>query len=226
MGQHGAVTRDREAPRGDLADFQHDPSRQPRSVVSTSDGATVEDLVRQAQGGDADAFGRLYDLFAPRLFRYVRYRVREPSDAEDLVQRVFVSVIEALPRYEHRGVPFAAWLFRLAHNTVIDHGRTAREHRPLDAVEGRPTDDPGPADLAARSADLALLDEAIRSLTPDQQQVIACRFFAGLSTAETAKVMGRGEIAIRALQFRAIGALRRRLAGTFDVERLSLEETP
>ena len=189
-----------------------------------ADGDAIEDLVLRARTGDADAFACLYDLFAPRLHRYIRFRVREPSDAEDLVQRVFVSVIEAMPRYEQRGVPFAAWLFRLAHNAVIDFARTTREHRPLDSIADSPADAPGPAEAAVRSSDLATLDAAIRTLTPDQQQVIACRFFAGLSSAETARVLGRREIAVRALQFRALGALRRRLAGTLDLDRLPLGE--
>ena len=189
-----------------------------------ADGDAIDGLVQRARGGDADAFASLYDLFAPRLHRYVRFRVREPSDAEDLVQRVFVSVLEALPRYEQRGVPFAAWLFRLAHNAVIDFARTTRDHRPLDSVADSPTDEPGPAEAAVRSSDRATLDAAIRTLTPDQQQVIACRFFAGLSSTETAQVLGRREIAVRALQFRAIGALRRRLAGSLDLDRLPLGE--
>ncbi len=226
MRQSGAVTREETTRTGDPATPRCEPSRPGQAVVSTPDGATIEDLVQRARGGDSDAFGSLYDLFAPRLHRYVRFRVREPSDAEDLVQRVFVSVLEALPRYEQRGVPFAAWLFRLAHNAVIDFARTSREHRPLDSIADSPTDTPGPAEAAVRSSDLATLDAAIRTLTPDQQQVIACRFFAGLSSAETARVLGRREIAVRALQFRALGALRRRLAGSLDLDRLPLGEAP
>ncbi|MGC8634911.1 MAG: sigma-70 family RNA polymerase sigma factor [Candidatus Limnocylindrales bacterium] len=202
------------------------PSREPGSIVTTGDGDAIEQLVARARDGDTAAFGRLYDLFAPRLYRYVRFRVREPTDAEDLVQRIFVRVIEALPRYEQRGLPFAAWIFRLAHNAVIDRARTARDHRTLDSIADRPADGPGPAELAARSADLAALEAAIHDLTPDQQQVIACRFFGGLSTAETAQVLGRREVAVRALQFRAIAALRRGLAGTVDFEGFGVEEAP
>ncbi len=200
---------------------QRQPSHRPAPIVSTLDGDTIDDLVERARAGDADAFGSLYDMFAPRLYRYLRFRTREPSDAEDLVQRVFVKVVEALPRYEQRGAPFAAWLFRLAHNAVIDFARTGREHASLDSVADRPADAPGPAEVAAHASDLAALDAAIRALTPDQQQVIACRFFAGLSSAETAQVMGRREIAVRALQFRALGALRRALAGTLDLDTLA-----
>jgi RNA polymerase sigma-70 factor, ECF subfamily len=200
------------------------PSRPPLPLVSTADGSTIDALVARAADGDSDAFAALYDEFAPRLYRYVAFRVREPSDAEDLVQRVFVKLIEALPRYEQRGVPFSAWLFRLAHNATIDFARTGRDHRPLEAVADRPADTPDPADVAASSADAAVLEAAIRTLTEDQQQVIACRFFGGLSTAETARVLGRREVAVRALQFRALGALRRRLLEAQEIETLTTGE--
>ncbi len=197
------------------------PSHPAPPLVSTADGRTIDALVARAADGDSDAFAALYDEFAPRLYRYVAFRVREPSDAEDLVQRVFVKLIESLPRYEQRGVPFSAWLFRLAPNATIDLARTARDHRPLEAIADHPSDTPDPAAVAASSADAAMLDAAIRTLTEDQQHVIACRFFAGLSTTETAKVLGRREVAVRALQFRALGALRRRLVGAQAIDALA-----
>ncbi|MGZ6269651.1 MAG: RNA polymerase sigma factor, partial [Candidatus Limnocylindrales bacterium] len=94
----------------------------------TLDEAAVEQLVAAARGGDAEAFGRLFDHYREPVYRYIASRIRRPTDAEDLTQIVFVKVLEALPRYESRGVPFAGWLFRLARNTVIDFVRTHREH--------------------------------------------------------------------------------------------------
>ena len=223
MGQSGTMILEDSRPESPGREMAR-PSRPPRPLVSTADGRTIDELVAGAADGDGDAFAALYDEFAPRLYRYVAFRVREPSDAEDLVQRVFVKLIEALPRYEQRGVPFSAWLFRLAHNAAIDFARTGRDHAPLEAVADRPGDAPDPADVATSSADAAVVDAAIRTLTADQQQVIACRFFAGLSTAETARVLGRGEVAVRALQFRALGALRRYLRESPEIETLTLRE--
>ncbi len=226
----GAASRDANAAGDPLAD---DPSRRPSAVVPTADdrtivspdGGEVDALVARAARGDAGAFAVLYDEFAPRMYRYVAFRVREPADAEDLVQRVFVKVIEALPRYEQRGAPFSAWLFRLAHNAVIDFARTGRNHAPLDVAAELPADAPDPSELVARAADTARLEHALRSLTPDQQQVVACRFYAGLSVAETARVLGRREIAVRSLQFRALAALRRSLGLAADspLDRLPFE---
>ena len=93
----------------------------------TVDDATIERLVQQARDGDAGAFGQLFDHYGEPIYRYIASRVNRPSDAEDLTQVVFVKALEALPRYESRGIPFGGWLFRLARNTVIDHVRTRRE---------------------------------------------------------------------------------------------------
>src|SRR5437016_8067938 len=100
------------------------------------DDAALERLVQQAKNGDADAFGEIFDHYHEPIYRYVASRVQRPSDAEDLTQSVFVKALEALPRYEVRGIPFGGWLFRLARNAVIDFVRTNRQHADIaDAVE-------------------------------------------------------------------------------------------
>src|SRR5260221_9610115 len=90
------------------------------------DGETLDRLVAEAKAGDPEAFGQIFDEFHGAIFRFVASRVGSPSDAEDLTQLVFVKAIEALPRYEARGVPFGGWLFRLARNATIDYSRTHR----------------------------------------------------------------------------------------------------
>lgn len=205
----------REGARGRVA---ASASRPVVSVVSSNEGPEIDALVDRARNGDAEAFGELYDRFAPRVHRYVLFRVRVREDAEDLVQRIFLKAMEALPRYERRGVPFGAWLFRLAHNAVIDFGRTHRDHQPLeDAAAAAGSDDP--EDAASRSEEVRELRGALGRLTADQRHVIALRFFAGLDTRDAARVLGRREIAVRALQFRALAALRRELTAARPVGR-------
>lgn len=177
----------------------------------TIDDETVERLVAAAKAGDPEAFGSLFDAYYGPVYRFVASRVGRPSDAEDLTQTVFVRAFEALPRYEVRGSPFGGWLFRLARNTVIDHVRTRREHIELEVVTNRATEDAGPEAVAALRDDLDAVARALKELTEDQREVIALRFFAGLSAKEAAEAMGRQEGTIRGLQFRAIGALRRSL---------------
>ena len=177
----------------------------------TLDDAAIERLVDEARAGDAWAFGRLFDHFHLPVHRYVASHVRRPSDAEDLTQLVFVKALEALPRYESRGIPFGGWLFRLARNAVIDHVRTSHEHADLAQSADRAGRDAGPDELAETRQEIEAVRAALSTLTDDQRDVIALRFFAGLSAREAADAMGKQEGTIRGLQFRAIAALRRQL---------------
>jgi RNA polymerase sigma-70 factor (ECF subfamily) len=179
--------------------------------MTHTDNAAIEELVAAAKDGDAGAFGRLFDHFHEPVHRYVAARVRRPSDAEDLAQLVFVKALEALPRYEQRGVPFGGWLFRLARNVVIDHIRTHREHVELDELTERPGQEAGPEEQVLARQEMDAVTAALQSLTDEQRDAIALRFFAGLSAREAAVAMGKQEGTVRGIQFRAIAALRRRL---------------
>ena len=184
------------------------------------DDEALDRLVLEAKGGDPWAFGRLFDEYHEPVYRFIANRVKRPSDAEDLTQLVFVKALEALPRYESRGVPFGGWLFRLARNVVIDHIRTRREHTTLDLIVERSSSDDGPGELAVLRQEMDTVATAIRRLTPEQREAIELRFFAGLSAREAAEVMGRQEGTIRGLQFRALAALRRELGVESDADEL------
>ncbi len=181
------------------------------------DDETLDRLVAEAQRGDPEAFGRIFDAYAVRIQRFIASRVNSPSDAEDLTQLVFVKALEALPRYEVRGIPFGGWLFRLARNAIIDQVRTRRDHLSLVAAATRETEDAGPEAMAALRDDLDRVARALAELTDDQREVIELRFFAGLSVHETADAMGRQDGTIRGLQFRALASLRRSLGIELDV---------
>jgi len=186
----------------------------------TIDDEAVERLVAAAKAGDPEAFGSLFDAYYGPVYRYVASRVGRPSDAEDLAQLVFVKVLESLPRYEQRGVPFGGWLFRLARNVVIDHVRTRREHVTLDVIGEKSSDDQGPDELAVLRQEMDSIAHALRRLTPEQREAVELRFFAGLSAKEAAEAMGRQEGTVRGLQFRAIAALRRELGIAPDIDEL------
>ncbi len=175
------------------------------------DEETLDRLVAEAKRGDPDAFGRIFDAYAGPLYRFIVSRVNNPSDAEDLTQLVFVKALEALPRYEARGIPFGGWLFRLARNAIIDQIRTRRDHLSLVTATTRETEEAGPEAMASLRDDLDRVARALTALTDDQREVIELRFLAGLSVLETAVAMGRQEGTIRGLQFRAIASLRRTL---------------
>src|SRR5919197_545996 len=177
----------------------------------TVDDAALDRIVDEARGGDPEAFAAIFDRFHEPVYRYIVSRVYRPADAEDLTQLVFVKVLEALPRYESRGVPFGGWLFRLARNVLIDHVRTRHETTGLEVLLERADVDRGPDDWAMAREEIEAVGIALAALTDEQRETIALRFFAGLSAKEVAIAMGKQEGTIRGLQFRAIAALRRQL---------------
>jgi RNA polymerase sigma-70 factor, ECF subfamily len=160
-----------------------------------------------ARAGDEAAFVAVYRAYAPAVYRFCLARSRHPADAEDLLQQTFLRVVEALPRYEDRGLPFGAWLFRIARSVTVDQHRRRRDDVSLEIEVGETT---GAADAPAIDlGDREMLLAALAGLTPDQREVVRLRFFADLSARETGLLLGRDEAAVRALQWRALAALRR-----------------
>ena len=171
----------------------------------------TEELVREAQGGNLGAFARLYDLYFERIYRYIMARVGNPPEAEDLTQEVFLRAMRSLNSFRFRGPPFAAWLFRIAHNLVVDRIRRSKvggEAIPLESIAALPTGT-NVEEEALRTLDHEELRRSLEKITDLQRQVILLRFMGGLSLAETAAVMKRNENAIKALQHSGIQALRR-----------------
>jgi RNA polymerase sigma-70 factor (ECF subfamily) len=172
------------------------------------DDAALDALVGRAADGDGGAFADLYDRFAPRVRRFLCHQVGDPDLAEDLLQRTFLKMIEGLPTYRSRGLPFGAWVFRIARNTAIDQWRTARPSSSLDAAMEIAAAEGDPVATAERNADADRIRGALRSLPADQRDVLVWRFYAQLTPAETALLMSRSPGAVRTLQHRALTALR------------------
>lgn len=165
---------------------------------------------RAVTARDQEAFGALYDLYLTRIYRYLYFRAGSQPDAEDLAELVFLKAWEAIDRFRWQGRPFVAWLYRLAHNVLVDH---LRQRRPIVSL----TDDEHPLDLPseaaagelARQLDADVLARAISQLTVEQQEVIVLKFIEGLDNVQIALSMDKREGAIRALQLRALLSLRR-----------------
>ena len=145
----------------------------------TLDDGAIERLVDEARAGDPWAYGRLFDHYHESVYRYVASRVHRPSDAEDLTQLVFVKALEALPRYEARGIPFGGWLFRLARNAVIDHVRTRHDHLDLEAATQHAGRDAGPDEVTVARQELDEVAAALAALTDEQRDAIV-QFLLGL----------------------------------------------
>jgi RNA polymerase sigma-70 factor (ECF subfamily) len=182
--------------------------REPRvSASGTREGALVE----RARRGDAEAFGQLYLLHLERIFRYVYYRVGTASEAEDLTEHVFLKAWEAVSRYESRGLPFAAWLYRMAHNAVIDHYRASRPTTSIDETFDLEDEKQSPTGAVIAGVDREELRQAIQRLNHDQQLVVVMRFVEGMSHAEVGRILGKSEGAVRVIQHRALQAMARYL---------------
>ncbi len=170
----------------------------------------VDALVLAAQEGDKEAFSKLYDLFFDPIYRYVYFRV-PASEVEDLVENIFVKSWVHLPSYEKRDVSFSAWLFRIAHNAVIDHRRS---HRPLYAIDPELSDESeknAPKLMVERKHQGKLVREAVTELKEPYRQVVTLKFLIGLSNTEVAEILGQTEGNVRVLQFRALKELKRLL---------------
>lgn len=172
----------------------------------------VEALVGRAQAGDREAFGLLYQAHIGPIYRYLRLRVGDAVEAEDITAQVFLKALEALPSYRWRQVPFSAWLFRIAHNLAVDHFRRQRRRELAPLEEAMPHQAMGPAAAVEIRLTLEDLRRHLAQLTQLQQQVVVLRFGGGLSVAEVAQVMERSPGAVKALQHAALTELRRHLA--------------
>ena len=171
-----------------------------------------ESLVRRAQQQDQEAFAQLYEANFDKIYRYVALRIGNKTEAEDVTQQVFINALKSISSFKWKGVPFSAWLFRIAHNQMVDYLRkkTRQATAPLD--ESLVSHDDNPQLAVERKLDIEQLGAATRYLTKAQREVISLRFAGELSIAEVAKVMGKSQGAVKALQHSAIVALRKALS--------------
>ena len=176
-------------------------------------------LVQRAQQGDKEAFAQLYETYFDKIYRYMILRIRNKAEAEDMTQQVFVKAFESIPSFRWKGVPFSAWLFRIARNLVIDHVRKVKKRHTIPFEESLVASDSNPQLETERRLDIEQLVSATRHLTAAQREVISLRFAGGLSIAEVARAMGKSQGAVKALQHSAIVALRKILLVGKDSEK-------
>ena len=177
--------------------------------MQSADPDSIEDIVRRARLGDADAFSALYTSYFTPLYRYVYFRVADKTEVDDLVQEVFLKAYTAFDRYTYSGGSPLAYFYTVARHSIIDHYRKRR----LPTVDGEVLETI--ADESATAEEVAIQREEIetvrahlRQLPQDQQDVIVLRFIEGLSTPEIATMLGKTEVSVRQMQSRGLRALR------------------
>jgi RNA polymerase sigma-70 factor, ECF subfamily len=177
----------------------------------------VSALVELAQRGDAEAFGLLYERYVDVVYRYIYVRVGSAHLAEDLTSETFLRALRRMDSFSWQGRDIAAWFITIARNLITDNAKSARfrmEVTTADMLDADQRVDAPDTEVLQRLRDTRLL-EAVKGLKPEQAECVVLRFLQGLSLAETAKVLGKTEGAVKQLQLRAVRALHRELA---DVE--------
>jgi RNA polymerase sigma-70 factor (ECF subfamily) len=205
--RNSSTRQDRTA---DSATAQGAATRRP---ASDTDSGRMMDLVERAQDGETEAFGRLYDHYSDTVYRYIYYRVGSKATAEDLTSETFLRALRRIGTFTWQGRDFGAWLVTIARNLVADHFKSSRFR--LEVTTGEMLDanevERSPEDSVLESLSNEALLAAVRKLNPQQQECVTLRFLQGLSVAETARVMGKNEGAIKTLQYRAVRTLARLL---------------
>jgi len=177
---------------------------------SNREAINDENAVGLASGGDPEAFSYLYEQNVTRIYNYIFYRIGSATDAEDITSRVFYRAFGHINSYVDKGVPFSAWLYRIAHNLIANWHRDnlRRKEVPLEDHLDLPQRIDQPERMLEKNQEMNQLLKAIRRISPDRQQLILLKYLEDLSNAEIALIMGRSEGAIKSLYHRALLALR------------------
>ena len=179
-----------------------------RAVNETNSTENVNLLVERSIGGDAEAFGGLYDIFVDRIYRHVYYRVRNKDDVEDITQQVFIRAWKAIKKYRITSKPFIAWLLKISQNLIKDFYRSRRVNIYIDNELEILGSDESPERQAESEYDQQELRRVISALPDEQQQVIMMKFIEGFSYTEIAASLQKSEGAIRVIQHRALKKMR------------------
>jgi RNA polymerase sigma-70 factor (ECF subfamily) len=170
-------------------------------------------LVQRAIDRDGAAFAELYDRHVVRVYRHIYYMVNDTRETEDLTAQTFLKAWEAVGRYKERGAPFIAWLLRIAHNLTVSHLRAKRSHGALEDTYVDHKMDRNPEQALEQSSDEKSVREAVLRLRDEQRQVIILRFVEEMDYQEVAQVIGKSVPAVRVIQHRALGNLRKIMQG-------------
>ena len=154
----------------------------------------------------------LYEEYYGRIARYAFTRIGDRAEAEDLAGEVFLKALQSLESYEGRGIPMQAWLFKIAHNLVVDHLRKVAKRKtvPIDTVSIE--SEVVPVSLAERNIEFERVSKAMEQLTREQREVLGLRFFSGFTSKETGSILNKNDGAVREMQRAALEKLRRLLA--------------
>ena len=166
-------------------------------------------IVLKAVERDQEAFAQLYDRHVVRIYRHIYYMVSDSTTAEDLTAQTFLKAWEAIDRYKERGAPIVAWLLRISHNLTVSYLRSKRDHSELDETFLDSKMTRNPEEALEQASDEKSMREAVLKLRDEQRQVIMLRFVEEMDYREVADIIGKSVPAVRVIQHRALGNLRK-----------------
>ena len=193
-----------------MKDIRSNSSEENRDQAS--DKPEITRLVELAAAGNFEAFGKLYHIYAEKIYRYVYYQVKDKMTAEDITADVFLKALEAIKSCKGKEATFSSWLYRIAHNRTIDSFRSMKRKPIVDTEVVTNLADP--KQEVEKKVERQELLEVIAELPQNQSQVITLKFIGGLDNREIGRTMGKSEGAVRILQMRALAMLREKLGGT------------
>lgn len=182
----------------------------------------VRNLVKKAKSRDPDAFGLLYDEYVDQIFRYVYYKVGNFAESQDLTGQTFLKAFENIDSYEMRDVAFSSWLYRIAHNLVVDYFRkvSKRESVPIEEQPPAPSNRGNPVDIVMAEMDSERLYKAMQKLTHNQREVLVLKFIDNLSNSRVSEIMGISVGAVKSAQKRGLLSLNRILSNSSGTDYL------
>lgn len=188
-------------------------------IISKPNRMDITSLIAKSAQGDQEAFGQLYDCFAQRIFRYVRIKIQNREEAQDVVQEVFTKAFVGIKHLDQKDLNFTAWLYKVASNTINDHFRKKYSHPdPVEINESIDVQD-GTSLLEEVSvnSDLEIVRTAFKQLPVIYRQVLELRFFQDLTLAEVAIALNKSNLAVRILQHRALKKVQALLKDKYDL---------
>jgi RNA polymerase sigma-70 factor, ECF subfamily len=175
-----------------------------------ADSTTEQELIQRIHDGDVRAYRQLYDRYAPLVYEYIRFRVSTNEDAEDLTADVFISAIQALPKFEWKGIPIAGWLLRIAHNRVVD---AYRKQSRFSISQWLPWKSAKVEKQYHQIEQQDVIRRAFETLSYEQQVIVYLAFFENYSHQEIAEIVGKSASNIGVIKFRALKQMGKALKG-------------
>jgi RNA polymerase sigma-70 factor (ECF subfamily) len=190
--------------------------------ASMASESSIRNLVRKVKSKEPEAFGTLYDEYVDQIFRYIYYKVGNFAEAQDLTGQSFLKAFEHIDSYEVRDVAFSSWLYRIAHNLVVDYFRreSKRESIPIEDHPPVPSNRGNPVETVLADLDSEKLYTALGKLTNNQREVIILKFIDNLTNSQVAEIMGISVGAVKSTQKRGLLALNRILSNSSGMEYL------